>query len=83
MAKRGGGGMKASRTVLGRRVVYNSPARHPQQKDPLGRQVNLDWTEGGPGGGDAGSESYNAANKRRTRLANLGKRGWRPAEYGS
>jgi hypothetical protein len=98
-------------SVMGRRVIHRSPAKHPEASDPLvappsslsrfdtpdvsryrpsperrkelDRQARLQYTEGGPGSGDGGTEGYNAGMKRRTRLANKAKRSWKQSDYGS
>jgi hypothetical protein len=98
-------------SVMGRRVIHQSPAKHPEASDPLvappsslsrfdtpdvsryrpsperrkelDRQARLQYTEGGPGSGDGGTEGYNAGLKRRTRLANSGKKGFKRNDYGS
>ena len=66
----------AERTCMGRRVVHHSPDQHPAQKDPFARQPNIDWAEGGPVA-TGGSESYNAQNKRQSRVGGFGKRSWK------
>ena len=52
--------------------------------EPIGRrEPQMDYTEGGPVRNAGGSESYNAQNKRRSRVGNFGKKGWKKNELGS